>query len=528
MSFAPEGFRGRIVTVEVDVRNGIPGTDIVGLAGAAVREARERVRAAIRNAGLRYPRDRVLINLGPADVPKAGNRFDLGIAAGILEVTGQGSLGVDQKVMALGELALDGTVRPAHGVISAVVAGKAMGLHAFVVPLENVREAEAVGGVRVCGLGQLSQWPLIGEQLASKHVSLCEENGFGVHVPKPDLSEMRGNARVKRSLEIASAGGHHLMLAGPPGSGKTMSAMVLPGLLPPLTRSHALEVTRIHSTAGEHECFQGLQWTPPFRNPHHSASVQGMVGGGREVRPGEISLAHRGILFLDELPEFRPGVLQALREPLESGYVRISRAGTLYTYPANFQLVVAANLCPCGNLGRNTGQCMCSLNEIQRYWRRVGRALLDRIDLRCPVHPLDSNAFLGRRGESSSEVRSRVYRAQQYRRSRREAEGAPNSVVREEAHSAAIPDLPAHCPDLSSEYLRRRLSDSARRVLSTVSEKLGMSGRAMDSVLRVARTICDLEGVEVVHRAAVLEAVQHRRLGERESVWQDWQSVEQE
>lgn len=541
LSFAPEGFRGRIVTVEVDVRNGIPGTDIVGLAGAAVREARERVRAAIRNAGLKYPRDRVLINLGPADVPKAGNRFDLGIAAGILEVTGQGSIDPDQEVMALGELALNGTVRPAHGVISAVVAGKAVGLKAFVVPLENVREAEAVGGVRVCGIGNLSEWPLIGEQLLSKYTSQHEDSGHVEYAPHTDLAEIRGNARAKRALEIASAGGHHLLFAGPPGSGKTMSAMALPGLRPPLTRPEALEVTRIYSTAGEHESFHGLQWMPPFRHPHHSASVEGMVGGGREVRPGEISLAHRGILFLDELPEFPPGVLQALREPLESRYVRISRAGKLYSYPADFQLVVAANLCPCGNLGRASGQCMCSVNEIQRYWRRVGRALLDRIDIRCPVHPLDSGDFLDDRGESSMEVRARIVAAQKYRRDREEyhvpggsarlhasADGTSVPVDSEQRLSKEHTATAVALEVRSAEGIRGEMSDSARRVLSKVSEQLGMSGRAMDSVLRVARTICDLEGVEVVHRAAILEAVQHRRLGERESVWQDWQSIGRE
>ena len=529
-SFASDGYHGHVVAVEVDVRRGIPGTDIVGLASTAVREARERVRAAIRNAGLAYPRERVLINLGPADVPKSGNRFDLGLAGAILEETEQGMQTGRHPlephlpdVMALGELGLDGYVRGARGIISAVVAGKEYGIRHYVVPSGNVREARAVGGVRVAGIRHLSEWPELGSRLfgsdsadpasatAGTRGSQPEYKGgdtaaasesVGGDLSGLDFADIRGNERIKRILEVAAVGGHHVMLAGPPGSGKTMASNRLPGILPPLTREEAVEVTRLHSSAGELEAFSGLHWERPFRAPHHSATLQGMVGGGTEVAPGEISLAHRGVLFLDELPEFRPSVLQSLREPLESAQVRISRAGRLYHFPAAVQLVVAANLCPCGNLGR--GRCMCTALEVQRYWRRIGRALLDRIDLRCPVGHGKSDVFFGEDSEDSATVRRRVHAANTFRCERLTENRSP---TREEYD------------------LRSQLTQDARRTLQAVSDKLGFSNRAIDSVLCVARTVADLAREESIDRDSVSEAVQHRRLGEQESIWQDWQST---
>lgn len=522
LSFAPAGYRGYVVTVEVDVRRGIPGTDVVGLAGAAVREARERVRAAIRNAGLDYPRDRVLINLGPADVPKSGNRFDLGIAAALLEVTGQGSKH-DSSVssMALGELSLDGQVRSTRGVISAVVAGKSAGISHYVVPWQNVREAEAVGGVSVCGIRHLREWPQVADRVVSMAPVAPDHPPIERVDTRGDLADIRGNPVLKRVLEIAAAGCHHLLLVGPPGTGKTMGALRLPGLLPTLSPTEALEVTRIHSAAGSHDRPGGLRWHPPFRCPHHSATLQGMVGGGKEVVPGEISLAHRGVLFLDELPEFRPSVLQALREPVESGAVRIPRAGTVYSFPASCQLVVAANLCPCGNFGRQRGQCLCSVAEVQRYWKRVGRALLDRIDLRCAITGIDSDVFLTAAGERSVAVRERVSRARAFRDDRlnlasdRRAE--PDKTGRSDYRTALDPDSP--------DELRRELTSPARSILGRARERLGFSGRALDSVLRVARTISDLAEAELIDADPVSEAIQHRRLGEIEGVWQDWQSL---
>ncbi len=521
LSFAPAGYRGYVVTVEVDVRRGIPGTDVVGLAGAAVREARERVRAAIRNAALQYPRDRVLINLGPADIPKSGNRFDLGIAAALLEVTGQGSKHDSSiSIMALGELSLDGWVRSTRGVISAVVAGKSEGISRYVVPWENAREAEAVGGVSVCGIRHLREWPQVADRVVAMQPADADHPPTERRSTFPDLADIRGNPVLKRALEIAAAGCHHLLLVGPPGTGKTMAALRLPGLLPTLSPSEALEVTRIHSAAGSHDGTEGLRWDPPFRCPHHSATLQGMVGGGREVVPGEISLAHRGVLFLDELPEFRPSVLQALREPVESGVVRIPRAGSAYSFPAACQLVVAANLCPCGNLGRSKGHCLCSVADIQRYWKRVGRALLDRIDLRCTVTGMDADGFLTSRGEGSAAVSQRVSRARAFRDARVD-------LVFSQALDATITGRGVDRTILrydSPDDLRRELRPSARTVLERARERLGFSGRALDSVLRVARTIADLNETELIDAEAVGEAIQHRRLGEIEGVWQDWQS----
>ncbi len=520
LSFAPTGYRGYVVSVEVDVRRGIPGTDVVGLAGAAVREARERVRAAIRNAALHYPRDRVLINLGPADIPKSGNRFDLGIAAALLEITGQGSKYDDSmSMMALGELSLDGSVRSTRGVISAVVAGKSDGIGHYVVPWENVREAEAVGGVSVCGIRHLREWPRVADQVATMRPADPDHPPIERKGGLPDLSDIRGNPVMKRTLEIAAAGCHHLLLVGPPGTGKTMAALRLPGLLPTLSPTDALEVTRIHSAAGSHDGTDGLRWDPPFRSPHHSATLQGMVGGGKEVVPGEISLAHRGVLFLDELPEFRPSVLQALREPVESGVVRIPRAGSFYNFPAACQLVVAANLCPCGNFGRSRGHCLCSVAEIQRYWKRVGRALLDRIDLRCAISGIDSDVFLNSPAEDSATVAQRVRRARAFR-DKRLADARIETIAETscgpEAHRMRI----RH--DAAND-LRCQLTPSAYRVMVKARERLGFSGRALDSVLRVARTIVDLGEERQITADAVSEAIQHRRLGEIEGVWQDWQ-----
>jgi magnesium chelatase family protein len=487
-SRARSGIRAPEVRVEVHLGGGLPSMGIVGLPEAAVREAKDRVRAAIACAQFEFPQRRITVNLAPADLPKEGGRFDLPIALGILAASGQIPLEGLRDAEFVGELALTGELRAVDGVLPAALAAGGAGRR-LVVPEANGAEAALAEGVETRTARTLLQ---VCAALAGKAPLPAAESAPAAPVALPDLAEVRGQLQARRALEIAAAGAHHLLLVGPPGCGKTLLASRLPGLLPEASDAEALESAAIASISG-----RGLdpaRWRQrPFRAPHHTASAVALIGGGAQPRPGEVSLAHNGVLFLDELPEWERRALEVLREPLESGVVTVSRAARQSEFPARFQLVAAMNPCPCGWAGDASGRCRCSADAVQRYRGKVSGPLLDRIDLHVSLQRLPPAALRGDApaGESSAEVRLRVERA----RARQAARGAPNARLSQGETLAACPLTPA------DQHLLERAVD-----------RLQLSARSMMRILRVARTIADLEGSEAIASAHLAEAIGYRTM----------------
>lgn len=489
------------VAVEVDIAGGGLGLYLVGLPDNAVRESEQRIRSAFENSGERMSGRKIVVNLAPADLRKEGAGFDLPIAVGILAAMGRIDAAAIEGTMFAGELSLDGSLRPVRGVLPLALRARADGLRRLVLPVQNAAEAAVVDGIEVVGAESLRQVvaclngdePIAPTTAPAAAAADASEGRYA-----EDFADVRGQARAKRALEIAAAGGHNVLLIGAPGSGKTMLASRIPTILPPLTREEALETTKIHSVAGKAGAERGLLSRRPFRAPHHLASQVAIIGGGQSPRPGEVSLAHNGVLFLDELPEFGRSVLEVLRQPLENKRIVVSRARYSVEYPANFTLVAAMNPCPCGYYNHPDKECSCSPGTVRRYMGRVSGPLMDRIDLHIEVTPVAPSELADAApGEPSAAIRERVVRAREVQRERfRDVAGV---------HTNAM---------MNSSMLRTwcRLDAASSELLGRAMERLSLSARAYDRILKVARTIADLAGRAEIAAPDIAEAINYRSL----------------
>jgi magnesium chelatase family protein len=499
LSGAVQGVDGFIVQVEVDLAQGLPAFSTVGLPEGAVRESKDRVKSAVKNSGYEFPSRRITVNLAPAAVKNEGAGYDLPIALGILAAAGLFESTSLERTGITGELSLDGEVRPVKGVLPMVLAARKQGVGQFIVPLANASEAGVVDGIEIVAVASLAE----AVEMICGHreivpvktdVDAVFRDDGEYHV---DFAEVKGQEYAKRALEIAAAGGHNILLSGVPGTGKTMMARRLPTILPELTLEEALETTKVYSCTGLLPDSQPLMVTRPFRSPHHTISDAGLIGGGQMPKPGEVSLAHNGVLFLDELPEFRKNVLEVMRQPMEDGTVIISRAATSLPFPARFMLVAAMNPCPCGYLGDRARECSCTPAQVQRYQSRLSGPLLDRIDMHVEVPPVQVKEISNAEpGSSSAQMRGRVQAARKMQSLR--FKGGRGIFANSQMNTS---HLKKHCS----------LNRESSEILHQSIERLGLSARALHRILKVSRTIADLDGSETISTPHVTEAIQYRR-----------------